>query len=250
MVGAIASPPSSLTAAQPVSFMIRDGAGERLFGRALISSERHVDRDQRMPAAAHYGRAMGAHHLHRHRHGRRQAVDHLAQAVADQQHLAMRVEQLRHPHRVGGQHDQRLLGLGRSFGFLAAADRGDGHALAWHRRRRRAAGRGIDGEGRHGAPSSRCAVPQPAPPRPRPADKPERIQSCFVERFERAGRACPLFPIRLERHECANRPCSLTVRGGFAGAQHQRGAGRAAGRGPGVGQCREPGNPGYASHPG
>ena len=86
-------------------------AGERLFGRAFIASERHVDRDQRVPAAAHHRGAMGAHHLHRHRHGRRQAVDHLAQAVADQQHLAMRVEQLRHPHRVGGQHDDRLLGL-------------------------------------------------------------------------------------------------------------------------------------------
>ena len=55
---------------------------------------------------------MGAHHLHRHRDRRRQAVNHLPQAIADQQHLAMRIEQLRHPGRIGGQHDDRHAGLG------------------------------------------------------------------------------------------------------------------------------------------
>ena len=111
MVGAIASPPSSLTAAQPVSFMIREALANACSGERFVAAERHVDGDQRMPAAAHDGGAMSAHHLHRHRDGRRQAVDHLAEAVADQQHVAMRIEQLRHAHRVGGQHHDRLLGL-------------------------------------------------------------------------------------------------------------------------------------------
>ena len=69
--------------------------------------------DQRVPAAAHHRGAVRAHHLHRHRDRRRQAVDHLAEAVADQQHVAMRIEQLRHAHRVGGQHHDRLFGLAR-----------------------------------------------------------------------------------------------------------------------------------------
>jgi len=152
-------------------------AGEGLLGRAFIASERHVDRDQRVPAAAHHRGAMGAHHLHRHRHGRRQAVDHLAQAVADQQHLAMRVEQLRHPHRIGGQHDQRLLGLAVLF---PGTDRRNGHPLPRHRRRRRPAGRGVYRESRH---AYLLAIVQ-CRNQPRPAHGPptqaERNAGCCV----------------------------------------------------------------------
>ena len=86
------------------------GAEERLLGRGLIAAERHVDDDEAVPAAAHHGGAVRAHHLEADRHGRGQAVDHLPQQIADEQHVAMRIEQLRHPHGVGGQHHQRLGG--------------------------------------------------------------------------------------------------------------------------------------------
>ena len=122
-------------------------ACERLLGRALIASERHVDRDQGVPASAHHRRAVRAHHVERDGDGRGKAVDHLAKAVADQQHVAMRVEQLRHAHRVGGQRDDRLFRLAVG---LSPAKRRDGHALAGDRGRGRPAGRRVDGEGRHG----------------------------------------------------------------------------------------------------
>ena len=120
------------------------GVAERLLRALLIGAERHVDRDQSVPRTAHHRRAMRAHHLEADRDGRRQAVNHLAEAVADQQEIAMRIEQLRHPHRVGGERDDRLAALARQ-------DRRRGQSL--HRRRagRRAAGRGVDRVGGHGA---------------------------------------------------------------------------------------------------
>ena len=119
--------------------------------RGLVAPERHVDADQGVPAAADDRRAVRAHHLHRHRDGRWQAVDHLPQAVADQQHVAMRVEQLRHSHRVGREHDDRLRGLEAiALWDLAREDRRRGHALARNGHRRRPAGRSIDRESRHG----------------------------------------------------------------------------------------------------
>ena len=140
---------------------------------------------------------MRAHHLHRHRNGRRQAVDHLAEAVADQQHVAVRIEQLRHPHRVSGQHHDRLLGckavVRRQF---ARADRGHGGALAGHRRRRRPAGAGVDGEGRHASASSDPKLSQPAPlPRPTRKGEDKACQDGDDDRYEDIG-------CRHQRTEC------------------------------------------------
>ena len=67
------------------------GVGKGLFGRGFIAAKRHVDDDRRMIAAAHHSRAVQRHHLHRHRDSMRQAIDHLCQRIADQQHVAMRV---------------------------------------------------------------------------------------------------------------------------------------------------------------
>ena len=134
------------------------GAGEGLLWRAFIASKRHVDGDQAVPAAAHDRSAMSAHHFQRHRYGGGQPVNHLPQAVADQQDFAMRIEQLGHAHRVGGQHDERLLGLPI---LLAGTDCRNRHSLARHRRRRCAAGRRIDGESRHARPSNRSLDCQP-----------------------------------------------------------------------------------------
>ena len=64
-----------------------------------------------MPGAPDDRRAMGAHHVEADRDGGRQAVNDLAEAVADQQQVAMRIEELRHARRIGGEHDDRLAAL-------------------------------------------------------------------------------------------------------------------------------------------
>ena len=84
---------------------------ERLLGRSFIRAEWHVDRDQGVPAAANDGSPVRDHHVERHGYGGRKPVNDLAEAVADEQQVAMLVEQLRHSHRVGGQRDDRLFGV-------------------------------------------------------------------------------------------------------------------------------------------
>ena len=125
------------------------GVAERLLGALLIGAERHVDGDQSVPRAAHHRGAVRAHHLEADRNGRGQAVNDLAEAVADQQQVAMRIEQLRHPHRVGGERDDRLAAL-------AGQDRRRGQPLHRRRRRRGAAGRRVDRVGGHGPRLADC----------------------------------------------------------------------------------------------
>ncbi len=86
-------------------------AFEGLLGRLFVRPERHVDHDHRMIAAAHDRRGVGGHHVERDGDGGGQAVDHLRQRIPDQQHVAMRIEQLRLPRGVSGQHHQRLGGF-------------------------------------------------------------------------------------------------------------------------------------------
>ncbi|MCY1540201.1 hypothetical protein D9M68_758260 [compost metagenome] len=94
------------------------GRAEGLFGAFLVAAEGHVHDDQRAPRAAHHGGAVRDHHVQRDRHGGRQAVDGLRQAVAHEQGVAVRVQQFCHARRVGGEHHQRLLAL-------AGPERGD-----------------------------------------------------------------------------------------------------------------------------
>jgi hypothetical protein len=71
----------------------------------------HIDDNGGMVAAAYDRSAMRCHHLHGDGHSMRQAVNHLRQRIANQQHIAMRIHQLRHAHGIGGQHDQRFAAL-------------------------------------------------------------------------------------------------------------------------------------------
>ena len=96
------------------------GAGKGLFGRTFIAAEGHVDDDDAVPAAAHHRRAVRAHHVERDGEGGRETVYYLPQGIADEENVAMRIEQLRHPHGVGGQHDQRF---GGGAGIFSRADR-------------------------------------------------------------------------------------------------------------------------------
>jgi hypothetical protein len=89
------------------------GVGVGLFRRALVRAERHVDHDHRAFGAAHHRLAMQDHHLHGHAHGVGQAVDDHAQRVADQQHVAGRVQRGGDGRRVGGQADDGLAALAR-----------------------------------------------------------------------------------------------------------------------------------------
>src|SRR6188768_2303114 len=86
IVSAMRTPPSSLIAPQPVSFMIR---------------------------AAHHRLPLQDHHLERDRHGRLQAVHHHAERVADQDEIAMPVDQARGVRVIGGERHDRIAALAR-----------------------------------------------------------------------------------------------------------------------------------------
>jgi hypothetical protein len=94
---------------------------EGLLPRRLIGTERHVDHDQRALRAAHHGVALQDHHVERHRHRALEPVHHHAERVADQDHVAMLVEDARGVRMIGGERDDRLAAL-------AGADVGRGEA--------------------------------------------------------------------------------------------------------------------------
>jgi hypothetical protein len=119
------------------------GAFERMDGRRLVTAERHVDDDGGMKAAARDGGAMRAHHVERYGQGGGQAIDHLAERIAHQQDIAMRIEQLGGAHGIGRQHHQRF-GLRIA---LARLDRRDGDPLHGLGRGGGAAGGAIDSIG-------------------------------------------------------------------------------------------------------
>jgi hypothetical protein len=107
------SPPSSLTAPEPVSAMTRAAVRKACWEVFLVGAERHVD-DQQWPleAAAH-GLAVHDHHVERHIERRRQAVKHHADTVADQNDVAVRIDQPCNGRRICHQADKRHLALPR-----------------------------------------------------------------------------------------------------------------------------------------
>jgi hypothetical protein len=82
-----------------------------LFLRSFIGAERHVDHDQGMLRAAHHRPALQDHHLERHRHRGLETVHDIAEGVADQDDVAMPVDQRRGMGVVGGQHHDGLAAL-------------------------------------------------------------------------------------------------------------------------------------------
>jgi len=96
-------------------------AAERLRRAFLVAAERQVHDHQGRGGAAHDGATMRDHHLERDRHRAGQAVDHHAQAVADQEQVAGRIQKARHRRGVGRQADQ-------GFSTLALPESRYGHA--------------------------------------------------------------------------------------------------------------------------
>jgi hypothetical protein len=66
---------------------------ECLFFRGFIGAEGHVDHDQRALRPAHDRTALQDHHIQRHRHRRLEAMHHIAQGIADQDHIAMAIDE-------------------------------------------------------------------------------------------------------------------------------------------------------------
>ena len=92
----------------PRFFQYPGGAFIGFLWRCFIGAERHVDDDNAVITAADDRRAMVAHHLERHRYRRIEPVNHLRERITDQQHVTMRIKQLRRPRGIGGQHHHRF----------------------------------------------------------------------------------------------------------------------------------------------
>jgi hypothetical protein len=98
-------------------------AQERLLLRRLVGAERHVDHHQRALRAAHHREALEDHHVERHRDGGLQTVHHHAERIADQDEVAILIEDARGMRMVGRERDDRLAALagadiGRCEAFL------------------------------------------------------------------------------------------------------------------------------------
>ena len=90
------------------------GGMERLLLRGLVRAERHVDHDQRMLRAAHDRASLQDHHIERHRDGSFQPVHDHAEGIADENEIAMAIEEPRRMRVVGGQTHDRLATLVRA----------------------------------------------------------------------------------------------------------------------------------------
>ena len=95
---------------------------KRLLLRGLIGAERHVDHDQRMLRTAHHRVSLQDHHVERHRHRGLETVHDIAEGIADQNDVAMAIDQRRGMRVIGRQHHDRLA-------VLAGADIRRGFAL-------------------------------------------------------------------------------------------------------------------------
>ena len=84
----------------------------KAIGRAfLVGAERHVDDDESLFRAAHDRLAVHDHQFERHRHGRFVAVHHHAEAVADEQEIAVVVGDRRGVRVIRRQRNDRLAAL-------------------------------------------------------------------------------------------------------------------------------------------
>ena len=84
------------------------GVAKRDRRALLVSAERHVDDDERALRSPHDRLAMHDHQFKRHRHGGFIAVHHHAQAIADEQEIAMIVGDRSRMRMIGRQRHDRL----------------------------------------------------------------------------------------------------------------------------------------------
>ena len=84
---------------------------ESLLLGGFVTAERHIDHDQRALRAAHHGKPLQDHHVERNRDGRLEPMHHHAERIADQNEIAMAVEQARGVRVVGRETDDRLTSL-------------------------------------------------------------------------------------------------------------------------------------------
>ncbi len=87
---------------------------KRLLLRRLIGAERHVDHHKRMLRAAHHRMALQDHHLERDRHRGLEPVHDVAEGIADQNDVAIAIDQRRGMGVVRRQHHDRLAVLARA----------------------------------------------------------------------------------------------------------------------------------------
>jgi hypothetical protein len=104
--------------------------GERLFLRGLVGAERQVDDDQRALRAAHHREPLQDHHLECDRHGGLEPMHHHAERIADQNEVAITVEDARRVRMIGGEALDRRAALAG-----ADARRGQPPDLVVHRHR-------------------------------------------------------------------------------------------------------------------
>jgi hypothetical protein len=84
------------------------GGAERLLLRRLIGAERHVDDDQRLLRAAHHRPPLQDHHLQRHRQRGLETMHHIAERVADEDDVAIAIDQRGRMGVIRGEHHNRL----------------------------------------------------------------------------------------------------------------------------------------------
>jgi hypothetical protein len=84
---------------------------KRLFFRAFIGAERHIDDNKRMLRAAHHGAALQNHHLECDRHRGLEPVHNVAEGIADQDDVAVAVDQRRRVRVIRGQHHDGIAAL-------------------------------------------------------------------------------------------------------------------------------------------
>ena len=111
MVSAMRRPPSSLIGAAAGFLENTRGGDKSLLLRGLVGAERQVDHHQRALRAAHHRAALHDHHVEGDRQGALDAVHHHAEQVADQDDVAMLVEDARGVGVIGGERDDRVAAL-------------------------------------------------------------------------------------------------------------------------------------------
>ena len=84
---------------------------ESLFLGCFIGAERHVDDDKRPARAAHHRMALQDHHVERHRNRGLESMHHHAERIADEDHVAVLVDDVRGMGVIRREHDDRRTAL-------------------------------------------------------------------------------------------------------------------------------------------